>query len=141
MRRPRPGWMPESFDQRDDLPLFDLSPSVEPSQPSRRRFVASTSRKAYDQLKLSLKGRELFVLAELRAYEKKHGTQPTAYELIEFAKKNWPDLRIDPNSVRPRLCALLNAKRDRSDGRTYVQKVEKRTCTVTGKTAWTWRCL
>jgi hypothetical protein len=102
-----------------------------PDRAESPRFVASTSRKAYDELKPTLQGRELFVLAELRAYEREHGTQPTSYELVRFAQRNWPGENIDLNTVRPRLTALLNERK-------LIVKDSKRTCAVTGKTAWTW---
>lgn len=111
------------------FPMFDVQTETTAVKP---RFVASTSRKAYDELKPTLKGRELFVLAELRAYEREHGTQPTAYELIVFTQQRWPDHRIDANSVRPRLTQLYKVRR-------LIEKDAKRACRVTGKTAWTWR--
>jgi hypothetical protein len=103
-----------------------------PSRAESPRFVASTSRKAYDELKPTLQGRELFVLAELRAYEREHQTQPTSYELVKYAQGRWPDHAIDLNTVRPRLTALKNERK-------LIDKSAKRTCAVTGKTAWTWR--
>lgn len=115
------------------LPLFDTAAQT-PSPAPRPRFVASTSRKAYDEIKPSLQGRELFVLAELRAYEREHQTQPTAYELVKFAQERWPDQPIDLNTVRPRLTALFKERR-------LILKHAKKSCSVTGKTAWTWRVL
>jgi hypothetical protein len=103
-----------------------------PDRAESPRFVAVTSRKAYDELKPSLPGRELFVLAELRAYEREHQTQPTAYELVRFAQGRWPDHGIDLNTVRPRITKLYKTRR-------LIEKTPKRGCAVTGKTAWTWR--
>jgi hypothetical protein len=108
-----------------------LLPRDEIAQPAPR-FVASTSRKAYDELKPTLAGRELFVLAELRAYERERNQQPTSYELVAFAQSRWPDHAIDLNTVRPRLTGLLKTRK-------LIVKDEKRPCSVTGKTAWTWR--
>lgn len=118
------------------LTLFDLPPdSVEsPTYRKARRFVASTSFKAYDEIKPTLNGRENFVLAELRAYEREHGSQPTSYELVVFAHGRWPDHGIDLNTVRPRLTALYKERK-------LIVKDAKRSCAVTGKTAWTWRVL
>lgn len=124
------------------LPLFDV-PSTVPAlaPPPRPRFVATTSRTAYEELRPKLPAREAFVLEGLRAYERTRGHQPTAYELIEFLTASLPGKRIDANTVRPRLTALANEKRTRKDGRTYVVKVARRRCRVTEKTAWTWRVL
>ncbi len=123
------------------LPLFDTAPVSQPPVRPVRRFVASTSRKAYDELQPSLSGREAFVLQELRAYERLSAA-PTAYELIEFARGRWPERRIDVNTIRPRLTALAKAVDERGHAkRVYVAKVEKRACAVTGQTAWTWRVL
>lgn len=122
------------------LSLFDPAPDAVEAPVYKPRFVASTSRKAYDELRPTLKGRELFVVGELLAYEREHGTEPTSYELIVFAQARWPDHRIDANTVRPRLANLSHARdRHGKAKRVLVEKVEKRTCAVTGKTAWTWR--
>jgi hypothetical protein len=122
------------------LTLFDLPPDSVSEPVYKPRFIASTSRKAYDELKPTLKGRELFVIGELLAYERERKSQPTAYELIVFAQGRWPDHRIDANTVRPRLANMSQARdRHGKAKRVLVEKVEKRTCAVTGKTAWTWR--
>jgi hypothetical protein len=124
------------------LPLFDV-PNLVPQRPQRPalRFVATTSRTAYEQLKPKLPTREAFVLSELRTYELERRDHPTAYELFQFADQRHPQLGLDLNDIRPRLTDLANEKGKRKDGRTYVQKVARRRCAVNATTAWTWRVL
>ena len=134
------------------LPLFDaplLTSTPPPAPRPRRRFVATTSRKAYDELRPKLPARETFVLDGLRAYEREQHDQPTAYELIEFLKGKHPAARIDANTVRPRLTTMAKTfdgpnwtpVEQRIAKRAVVAKVAQRQCTVTKKQAWTWRVL
>ena len=132
------------------LPLFDAPVVTPPAPPrTRRRFVAKTSRKAYDELRPKLPAREAFVLEGLRAYEREQRAAPTAYELIEFLKTKHPAARIDANTVRPRLTTMAKTFEGpnwtpvelRVPKRAHVAKVEQRQCTVTNKQAWTWRVL
>lgn len=101
--------------------------SLEPDRPAKR--VTETSIQAYREIAPSLPKREAAVLNAMQWHSYYAGFAfPTAYELFEQMRRR--GLATDLNSVRPRLTAL--------EQRGLIEKGEKRTCTVTGKTAFTW---
>ena len=88
--------------------------------------VADTSRTAFEQIVPRLSTRQRLILSTLHAWE---GAPPTAYEL--FARLRAQGAVRDLNDVRPRLTEL------KADGR--VLDVGIRACTITGRSAHTWR--
>ena len=74
---------------------------------------------------LDLPRREQIVLDALKAWT---GPAPTSYELTRWLQAD--DLAFDVNSVRPRLCALLD--------KGLIATGEKRPCRVTTRLAYTW---
>lgn len=89
--------------------------------------LADTSLQAYREIAPSLQQREALVLAWLR-WATRAGSHPTAMEL--FAQMRAAGAVEDINSVRPRLTSLKERGR--------VVRGDKRTCSVTHKTAYTW---
>ena len=90
--------------------------------------VASTSIEAYRAITPELPQREHEVLIGLRRYYAVYRRWPTAYELLRWMQTE--GVAFDVNSVRPRLTAL------RARGR--VRQADKRPCTVTRRTVFTW---
>ena len=88
--------------------------------------VADTSRRAFEQIVPRLSARQRLILSTLETWE---GTPPTAYEL--FARLRAEGAVRDLNDVRPRLTEL------KADGR--VLDMGTRRCTITGRSAHTWR--
>ncbi len=88
--------------------------------------VADTSRTAFEQIAPRLSTRQRLILSALKAWE---GTPPTAYEL--FMRLRAEGAVRDLNDVRPRLTEL------KADGR--VLDMGTRRCTITGRSAHTWR--
>lgn len=86
--------------------------------------MADTSLQVYREIAADLSRREEAVLSALRRCL----TPPTAYELFEQMHARHE--AVDLNSVRPRLTALLQKRR--------VRRGERRTCHVTGRSAYTW---
>ena len=82
--------------------------------------VRDTSLQAYREIQPELPQREREVLAAVLLWPDR-----TAYELVKLLDA------ADVNGVRPRLTAL--------QARGIVARGIKRECTVTGKTAYTWR--
>lgn len=93
-------------------------------------MLQETSVEAYRDLEPTLARRERAVLVGLDAYLARHGQDPTSYEILAFMEAHNLGV-LDVNSVRPRLTAL-KAKGE-------VWNPAKRRCSVTGKTALTWR--
>jgi len=91
--------------------------------------VADTSRDAYETIARTLGARAADVLEALRRYAARHGSDPTAYELLRWMQVDRPAL--DLNAVRPRLTELKDAGR--------VRMAAKRRCTVTNKRVYTWQ--
>lgn len=89
--------------------------------------VQDTSLDAYADLRSTLSQRERAVWHALGTFQR----PPTAYELLKAMQRDYPT--IDLNGVRPRLTALLE--------KGCVETRGKRPCTVTGKTALTWRAI
>lgn len=92
---------------------------------STAKRVADTSLEAFRALVPFLSKREAEVVDGLRDFGR---TQPTAYELFQWLRGR--GAAFDLNSVRPRLTALSD--------RGVVTRGPKRTCAITGKTAYTW---
>ena len=88
--------------------------------------VADTSRAAFEQIVPCLSARQRLILSALETWA---GTPPTAYEL--FARLRVQGAVRDLNDVRPRLTEL------KADGR--VLEAGTRRCTITGRSAHTWR--
>ncbi len=88
--------------------------------------VADTSRAAFEQIVPRLSTRQRLILSALETWE---GTPPTAYEL--FMRLRAEGAVRDLNDVRPRLTEL------KADGR--VLDMGTRRCTITGRSAHTWR--
>ena len=88
--------------------------------------VAETSRRAFEQIVPRLSARQRLILSALETWQ---GTPPTAYEL--FMRLRAQGAVRDLNDVRPRLTEL------KADGR--VLDVGTRRCTITGRSAHTWR--
>ena len=96
--------------------------------------VADTSRTAFEQIVPRLPTRQRLILSALETWqgtppETWQGTPPTAYEL--FVRLRAQGAVRDLNDVRPRLTEL------KADGR--VLDVGTRRCTITGRSAHTWR--
>ena len=88
--------------------------------------VADTSRTAFEQIVPRLSTRQRLILSTLETWQ---GTPPTAYEL--FTHLQAQGAVRDLNDVRPRLTEL------KADGR--VLDMGTRACTITGRSAHTWR--
>ena len=88
--------------------------------------VADTSRTAFEQIVPRLSTRQRLILSTLETWE---GTPPTAYELFTHLRAQ--GAARDLNDVRPRLTEL------KADGR--VLDMGTRRCTITGRSAHTWR--
>ncbi len=88
--------------------------------------VRDTSAECYRELQLTLSRREQAVLDALERWQ---GDPPTGYELTEALKQ--VHAAFDVNSCRPRLTALFD--------KGLVDRVTKRRCRITGRTAYTWR--
>ena len=88
--------------------------------------VADTSRTAFERIVPRLSARQRLILSALETWA---GTPPTAYEL--FARLRVQGAVRDLNDVRPRLTEL------KADGR--VLEAGTRACTMTGRSAHTWR--
>ena len=88
--------------------------------------VAETSRTAFEQIVPRLPTRQRLILSTLETWQ---GTPPTAYEL--FMRLRAEGAVRDLNDVRPRLTEL------KADGR--VLEAGTRACTITGRSAHTWR--
>jgi len=84
--------------------------------------MRQTSIDAYKDIKPELGDRQKLVFSAI----KKLGC-PTDREIAKYLKFT------DPNKVRPRRKELLDQGR--------ITECEKRECTVTGKTVWSWRVL
>ena len=78
----------------------------------------------------TLQKREQFVLEHLKQYYKSHREAPTAYELLQWMQVQNLRLRLDANSVRPRLTSLFE--------KGWVRHGDKRRCHVTNKPVLTW---
>jgi hypothetical protein len=83
-------------------------------------MVRDTSLDAYSDIKPELGARQKEVLDAIRTLG-----CPTDREVAKFLG------HADPNYVRPRRKELLDAG--------YITECEKRQCSVTGKTVWSWR--
>lgn len=90
--------------------------------------VVDTSRDAFKDVRADLARRHALILDGICRYWREYYTNPTAYELLKFLQAENPAL--DVNGIRPRLTEL------EASGR--VAKGEKRRCTITGKTVYTW---
>lgn len=91
--------------------------------------IADTSIETYrDHVVPTLAAREQKVLDGLTRYLATHKQAPTAYELYEWMQAQGE--AFDLNSVRPRINGLWHKGR--------IQQGAKRTCAVTGRTAYTW---
>ena len=88
--------------------------------------VADTSRRAFERIVPRLSARQRLILSALETWA---GAPPTAYEL--FTHLQAQGAVRDLNDVRPRLTEL------KADGR--VLDVGTRRCTITGRSAHTWR--
>jgi len=84
--------------------------------------MRQTSVDAYNEIKPELGDRQKLVFEAI----KKLGC-PTDREIAKFLHFT------DPNKVRPRRKELLDQGR--------ITECEKRECSVTGKTVWSWRVL
>lgn len=87
--------------------------------------VRTTSAAVYRDLQPSLQRREQIVLDALTAWQ---GPRPTSYELTRWLQAD--HLAFDVNSCRPRISALVD--------KGLLEPGPKRSCRVTGKTAFTW---
>ena len=88
--------------------------------------VADTSRRAFEQIAPRLSTRQRLILSTLETWQ---GTPPTAYEL--FTHLQAQGAVRDLNDVRPRLTELKANRR--------VLEAGTRPCTITGRSAHTWR--
>ena len=95
---------------------------------NKRRRVADTSRESYDEVKLTLTGRQLMVLRALGAYRERLKDDPTAYELLHWMQK-WR-AELDLNDVRPRLTEMKDDDLVMTNG--------KRLCNVTARRVYVW---
>lgn len=84
------------------------------------KTLRDTSLDAYQEIKPDLGDRQKIVYDAI----KKLGC-PTDREIAKYLRMS------DPNKVRPRRNELMKQGR--------ITECEKRTCTVTGKTVWSWR--
>src|SRR4051812_12238639 len=87
--------------------------------------MQDTSRAAYDAIRSTLTAREQAVWDALARCT----VAPTAYEL--FAQMQQAGTAKDLNDCRPRISEMYE--------RGCVERIGKRPCTVTGRTAYTWR--
>jgi len=92
------------------------------------KHTTDTSLAALADIRRDQGRRDTFVLAGLKRYRRDRGADPTGYELLRFLQVERP--HYDLNSIRPRLTELEDAGR--------VVKGDKRRCSVTQKTVYTW---
>ena len=115
------------------LPLLrDVERSDKPWK-RQRQTARQVYREIRDQAKrrkaAGLETREEQILRLVAAHWNATQTSPTALELLAWARSRG-ELLFDVNSVRPRITALFACG--------LIDKVAKRRCAVSGKTAWTW---
>lgn len=117
-------------------PLFDIIDRMERDGRSTRRTqpavkrIRDTTLEAFREVVTTLAFRERAALVGLTNYIAMNHAFPTAYELYEYMKAKGD--AFDINSVRPRLTGLC-------DRGAVVMNEQKRKCTVSGKSAHTWR--
>lgn len=93
---------------------------------------AATARAVYHaDIVPTLHGRQLFVRQQLVSFIDRYGQDPTALELVRFIASQFPQRLIDVNTVRPRLHEMAEQG--------WVSASQKRRCSVSAKTVYTWR--
>lgn len=95
------------------------------------RQAAHASAVFHHDIEPTLKGRQAFIRAQLDAFITEYRQDPTALELVRYIASQFPQRLIDVNTVRPRLHEMAEQG--------WVSASQKRRCSVSGKTVYTWR--
>lgn len=84
-----------------------------------------------EDIKPTLESRQRFVRGYLQDYIEQYRTAPTGLELVQYIQQKHPHQLIDVNTVRPRMTEM--------EAEGWVKHGEKRRCSISCKTVYTWQ--